>query len=237
MIKFLKKKVKSNKFISACSRKLYGILPVMEKEAMARKSNYAYSKLESDNGFIFIHIPKCAGNAIINSLFFSRPTGHVCISEYYWEDRERFSSSYKFTIVRNPITRFISAYDYLVKGGMVTYDVEFRDKYLKKFDDINEFISALGSKKFRKKILNWTHFIPQHKFILIGGEIYLDDIYKQEELDANFNRIVERLGVRSECRLKYINTTNGDKDRLSEKSLSFLRELYKYDFELLDYED
>ncbi|MBC7005533.1 sulfotransferase family 2 domain-containing protein, partial [Photobacterium sp. BZF1] len=71
-----------------------------------------------NKGILFIHIPKAAGSSISLELY-GVQISHCKIEEYISCDRNRLSSIKKFSIVRNPIDRFISAYDFLCNGGMI----------------------------------------------------------------------------------------------------------------------
>lgn len=72
---------------------------------------YVYPELE----ITFIHIPKTGGTTIRKYL------SHVTQEEeqYHAHIPDKYSSFWKFTVVRNPFDRFISAWRYCVERGWV----------------------------------------------------------------------------------------------------------------------
>ena len=70
---------------------------------------------------IFIHIPKSAGNAITRSLFNTESMnlgGHSSALHYFEADESSFNSCFKFSFSRHPVSRFISAFNFLKNGGI-----------------------------------------------------------------------------------------------------------------------
>ena len=61
---------------------------------------------------IFIHVPKCAGSALLDA-WIGFQTGHVTAEAYHAADPAFFGSAYVFTFVRDPLARFVSAYDHI----------------------------------------------------------------------------------------------------------------------------
>ncbi|HSH75802.1 MAG TPA: sulfotransferase family 2 domain-containing protein, partial [Longimicrobiales bacterium] len=76
-----------------------------------------------DRRCIFVHIPKCAGFSVARSLFGNLAGGHLTVRKYQMIYRRReFSEYFKFTFVRNPWDRVVSAFFFLKEGGVNEVD-------------------------------------------------------------------------------------------------------------------
>mgnify|MGYP003661440591 CR=1 FL=1 len=73
-----------------------------------------FPNLSEDNKFIFVHIPKCAGNSINNVLKIKgRREGHRSLSDIQKIlDKDIYENAVKFTVVRNPFERAVSLYSF-----------------------------------------------------------------------------------------------------------------------------
>ena len=70
-----------------------------------------------ETGSVFVHIPKAAGCSVGLALYPRGWGGHRTLRDFRVIFGRRLWSFYRFTFVRNPFTRLVSAYDYLSKGG------------------------------------------------------------------------------------------------------------------------
>ena len=73
---------------------------------------------------VFIHIPKCGGNAVVADVFGLTETpwfGHVG-PDFYARllGPRRFERAYKFAFVRDPVTRCRSGFEFVKRGGFGT---------------------------------------------------------------------------------------------------------------------
>src|SRR3546814_16910974 len=75
---------------------------------------------------IFIHIPNAAGMSMVSALYGMDSSVHDTWREYYRRSPSKFKTYFKFSIVRNPEDRLISAYNYLMAGGKSEIDVYWR---------------------------------------------------------------------------------------------------------------
>lgn len=71
-----------------------------------------YNEVEKEKEIIFIHVPKCAGRSVRKAVGLPRD-GHDRALWYKFHDPEKFRRYFKFTVVRNPWDRLVSAYFYL----------------------------------------------------------------------------------------------------------------------------
>lgn len=211
-------------------------MPILFRLRVSTYIKNPYSKLEDENKVIFIHIPKAAGNGITMSLFGLPSAGHFTW-EKYAKNREKFMIYYKFSVVRDPYERFVSAFNYLKSGGIGEIDDEFSEKYLAGLD-LNEFVRKLSvDSGFRKDILFWIHFRPQSDFIFDNNErLMVDDLYKLEDMNVRFKELADKVGV-GDVQFSRVNE-NASKfsTELSDYAKEVVREIYSKDFRLLNYD-
>uniref|UniRef100_UPI00301C0FE6 hypothetical protein n=1 Tax=Staphylococcus aureus TaxID=1280 RepID=UPI00301C0FE6 len=86
----LKSIIKKSNTIEFVARVVFQMIPVTFREKLSLESNEPYSLLEDKHKFIFVHIPKCAGNAVIGSLFNEKSTGHIPIFKYKKADPKKY---------------------------------------------------------------------------------------------------------------------------------------------------
>ncbi len=197
--------------------------------AMVRKSS------------IFIHVPKTGGMSATRSLYadcngFSS-IGHRKL--YDWElflTEQEFTQCFKFTFVRNPWSRFFSAYRYLAKGGTTDEDNHKWGKA--NIGDLSFEEFTLRKLQYDKNILCWTHFIPQHHFLLSYTRIKypVDFIGFFENLKEDFD--IVKAKVDPNARLLSINRTKGTEDyreHYTPEMIKVVAKHYARDIELLGY--
>ena len=73
-----------------------------------------FPNLSEDNKFIFVHLPKCAGNSINKALKIKgKREGHRCLSDIQnILDKDIYENAVRFTVVRNPFDRLVSLYSF-----------------------------------------------------------------------------------------------------------------------------
>lgn len=79
-----------------------------------------------DYKLIFIHIPKCAGRSISDA--FGLSFDHYTAAFYKQHQPELWQEYRKFTIVRNPLDRFVSMYHYMMGSHHQNEDICFLGK-------------------------------------------------------------------------------------------------------------
>lgn len=181
---------------------------------------------------IFINIPRTGSGSISEHI---ATGGHRPLSERRnimaaRGKLEEYEGAFKFAFVRNPYTRFISAWCHLG---------------LHKEFDLNKFLSPdpivlMTVKKIfnRPSGLNYliekrhNLFRPQHEFLDTGD----DDIhvYKYEALPQNWGKVCKKLGISPAPKLSHKNQATCDVE-LTDESKEILYNYYKYDFEEYGY--
>lgn len=234
----LKHSIKNSPLTKGFSRRIFEQIPVITRLELSEALDNPYSKLESDNKIVFIHIPKTAGNSIIKSLFGMPATGHHRASQYQKFSAIQFEDSFKFAFVRNPWDRLVSAYHYLKQGGIGVYDIEFRDKYLSNFNNFDDFLHKLSDPLFSARITRWPHFKPQTTYLLCqDNKISIDFMGRFETIQNDYEEICRILRIS-----RKLNTENSSNHKdyrtyyRSSRLIEIVSDVYAADCELLNYE-
>ncbi len=188
---------------------------------------------------MFIHIPKCAGISLFESLYGNDSFGHHFIQSYKQAyGQRRLNKLYKFTIVREPADRLLSAYNYLKKGGRGrSIDLRYQ-KILTPCRSLDEFVYEWLP---RKEIQNFQHFIPQSAFIYDNKDnLLVDDVFRFEELDSLLPTLKQKcpqlLGKANETKLVMKNQMKKcPQFILNESTRQQIKLHYARDYRLLNY--
>lgn len=180
--------------------------------------------VSTDYKFIFVHVPKCGGNSI-KEAFNLKGHNHSKITPEYVN--ENYSNYFKFTFVRNPWDRVVSAFKYL--KDVSTLDAYHRDFINTRYPQFEDFIKS-------KEWTEWLHFLPQHQFISIDSKICVDFIGKVETMQSDFNIICKTLGVKPKT-LSKINATNRNNytEYFDDETRQIIADVYAKDIELFEY--
>ena len=147
---------------------------------------------------IFVHVPKTAGSSI-TQVFSGAAARNFPLSRYAAYDPVRTARFFKFCFVRNPWDRLFSAYSYLTsgKGDPAALDARWARRNLAEYQDFGAFVQALARPLVRLRVMSYTHFIPQYRWITVPGcpALRIDHIGRFETLNTDFAVIAERLGL------------------------------------------
>lgn len=183
---------------------------------------------------IFVHIPKCAGISVNHALYGNLAGGHKTLDQYLRIFEPKLVLSYfKFSIVRNPWDRLVSAYHFLQKGGANQQD---RDWFQHNLADYPHFKSFVHGWLNGKNAHSWYHFRPQTDFLLdSSGKVSLDFIGHFENLQNDFDYIAKRLG--KQVRLPDSNKSrHGDYQAYyDDETRNIVAQVYSRDIALLGY--
>jgi chondroitin 4-sulfotransferase 11 len=187
---------------------------------------------------IFVHVPKAAGISVAMALFGNLAGGHAGARDYRKVFGRDFWRYFKFTFVRNPYTRLVSAYEFLRGGGHPAWatNQRFRDQVLSEYVDFADFV--LGWLKPRTR---WPepHFRPQCEFLELGGRLVMDFVGRVERIEEDFATVYDRLGFQTR-KLPRLNETHYGHAALGEYYTSdaverCVQDFYARDFELFGY--
>lgn len=206
------------------------------KRKTISEEGYSYSQFDRMK-CIFVHIPKCAGVSMCKSLFGNLGGGHQTASHYRLAfDYDEYSNYFKFTVVRNPWDRLVSAFKFLKAGGFNSQDRLWAEKNLAQFHDFESFVLGWVSKE---NIWNYYHFRPQYHYICdCRGRLDVDFVAYFETLGEDFKGIVDRLGVSASLEFLNKGASEGANytDYYNEITKEIVRDVYSRDVELLEYD-
>jgi hypothetical protein len=193
---------------------------------------------------IFVHIPKTGGTSIEFNFNFKLGSYNSkkheywgikdkkCMQHYLWNDYkelepEKWKFYYKFSVVRDPYKKIISAYKWNPVFG------RNRKKTLKEF--LEKAKDIIENDKYSDNCY-FDQIMPQYKFIFDRNDnLMVDKVFKLETLNEKFNIFLDERDVDIE-KLVHINKTKiGEEPILDKEDIKIINKLYKKDFELLGY--
>lgn len=218
-------------------RKIFNTLPwFFQKKLVKSIWIDPYQEFHYEHQAIFIHIPKTAGTSICYTLF-DEEVSHSPVLNYKAQDEKKFKNYFKFTFIRNPWDRLVSAYSFLKQGGMDEADKIWANENLSEFDSFRSFVLALKKSNFKAKILKWNHFKPQYLFLLNeNGKIEVDFIGRYENLNEDYEKIRMKLGKKN--KLNFLNKSNRKDytEYYDNELVEIVYNIYKKDINLFNYQ-
>lgn len=184
---------------------------------------------------IFIHIPKCAGISVAKSLFGNLGGGHNTLEQYsYIFPPKELLSYFKFTFVRNPWDRLVSAYHFLKAGGITEADAKFFDEHLSEFYDFNEFVLEWVNEE---NIWLGQHFRPQVSYLEDKRKkLKPDFIGKFESIEQDYAYICNKLGVAGTLPKTNQSNRMNFRNYYTPDTIEIVRRVYKKDIEGFNYD-
>jgi chondroitin 4-sulfotransferase 11 len=178
--------------------------------------------------YMFIHIPKTGGVSIRNIINkangFVMESGHISFSSF--QKKYNTDDFFKFSFVRNPWDRSVSAFSYLKKGGR-NHQYDLDAQRILRGITFHEFITNLDSFKF-------LHTKPQMEFIQDIDNF--DFIGRFESIQGDFNTV---------CNINNIPQTNLPHKNISkhkhyteyydDETRDIIAEKYAEDIEMFGY--
>jgi hypothetical protein len=184
---------------------------------------------------IFIHIPKNAGTSIIEAMGVENMFMDKKIEEYKEHYDEYWDKYKKFTVVRDPIDRFISAYKFARMKESGWFSATGEEGLVKHHH--HDFCNSMNINEYTQHLYEsyndydrWT--IPQTFLILNkNDEIEIDYFVRFENLQEDLSKI----GIKS---IQKLNSSKIEDDKviqLTKKSKMKLYEIYDIDYKNFDY--
>lgn len=183
---------------------------------------------------IFIHVPKSAGTSICKTLF-GYQIGHQKYTDYFNSNPQKTEQYFKFTFVRNPWDRLVSAYTYMKYGSSSTVpdDKNWFKKNISQFDNFGSFVKGWIN---ISNIYKHDMFIPQFEFLCNEeGIIKMDFVGRFENLTEDYEFIRDILQL--ERKLPVTNSSNRKhySEYYDDESIEIVKNVYWKDIALFNY--
>ena len=183
--------------------------------------------VNTENNFAFVHVPKCGGRSI-KKVFDFKEHDHsgICELDLKYLD----SNLFRFAFVRNPWDRFVSAYEYLKRGGIPYYDRTKTVIIKEECPEFKDFVRAIDVWK------HWVFFYPQLDFISIDGTIDIDFIGLFEDLQGDFDFVCSQIG-HPKVKLPHINKTERHHytEYYNDESIKIVSDYFAKDIDIFKY--
>lgn len=183
-----------------------------------------------EHNCIFIHVPKCAGTSIKHSIFKENTLGHMPLWWYEINFPEFYARAFKFSFVRDPLSRAYSSYNYLrlKENGKDPKACEMALRY-------DTFDSFVKNWLCEENALRQIHFTPQWQFLTNEmGHVDMDFIGKQENFANDFDSVCRSLGVQVAPAKKNVFSSN-ESLAVDTKTVDKIHRIYERDYELFAY--
>ena len=182
--------------------------------------------ISDEHGFVFVHIPKCAGTTVRKFLkkfncrkdtlygFDNHPDlgrldmGHIplfTLREHFFSDFEALQIYWSFAVVRNPFDRFVSSLSERFKthkGKSIKQcsEKEIRSAIRETIEYLTENENCLLSHEF-------IHFQKQVDYIKLDGEQIIESLYTIEQIDELVADFQSKIGSRLENSFSHPSNT------------------------------
>jgi hypothetical protein len=207
----------------SCSPGMYGPLrPLMRRKVIPDIA---------EGRPIFIHVPKNGGTSIKRCLYKDDP-GHLTTRFYAFSAPELLNRSDSFAVIRDPVDRFLSAFDFLMRGGgkdaSVQAPVMRRLAHIRTLDQYLDYLEGLEGDWFRSA--NTAR--PQWWYICdLEGRIRIKNLYLLGAHDRGVSAFLHRHGFTAAT---HLNKTDRFTFEVSELQRRRIRDLYRLDVGIYD---
>ena len=193
-----------------------------------------YKKPMRRRGALFIHVPKAAGTAISQALFGLSAVGHYTAQEAREYDTELYDSLFTFAFVRDPVTRAVSAYNFLRTSGTAEVPVAFPKRYShiadQTFDEFVEWLGTVDVDRSNPVLHRQTKYVCD-----AGGSMMVDYLGRFESIQEDFAEVSRRLDMDTRLTHRNASASECDGASIDAGTRARLRDIYRSDFELLGY--
>jgi hypothetical protein len=143
------------------------------------------------------------------------------------------SSYFKFTFVRNPWDRLVSAFHFLKAGGFGPNDRAWAARELAPFDDFGTFVHEWVTPE---NIRKWFHFRPQSDYIFDQRrKVPIDFIGLVENMESDFRHVAAR--VKPDASIAHTNKSSHRSylEYYDDSTRQIVEEVYSDDVRALGY--
>ncbi|MBL3568923.1 sulfotransferase family 2 domain-containing protein [Rhodovulum visakhapatnamense] len=188
---------------------------------------------------IFVHVPKAAGTSVKTEFYGGPGAGHRRIIEFAAHDPGRMRDFFKFSFVRNPWDRLLSAHAYLTDGSKATgRDRRFAREVMALHPGFEAFVLALEDPGFRRRVMAYDHFRTQAYWLCMPGarDHAMDFLGRFERFDEDMEALRDRLGRPSRPAVRILSSDHPPyRDAYSARMRDIAGDIYARDVALFGY--
>ena len=201
------------------------------------------SIINANEKFIYIHVPKTAGTSFEHTQLLDGSTNkHYPISHYNGETYAvDINDYYKFSFVRNPYTRYVSAVvNHILNPRSVELDIDDKGLQINVLKvprtELIFGFSEFTHKQLNENINKMTVLKPQYTFLEIDDIMVMDFVGRFENLQDDFNTLCDRFGFnRTELPHMVKGRYHKYDSFYTPEIRKIVKEYYSKDFEMFGY--
>lgn len=234
-------KSRLNPYIESIGARLFGVdqyADIFEKIALSRRSRKLWPALlprsmpadVASAPLLFIHVPKNGGTSVKRALYSSDP-GHASIRYYELFFPARLAQTQTLALVRDPVARFLSGFDFLMNGGGGDVRIQPRPMHhmrnIRTIDDFLDFIEAADGDwlKLDTFVRPQCWYIVDHKNLIRVKHLWMLD---------NSEGLMQFLAAYGTADIPHANRTRRTARSLTCEQLARVSHLYAEDFALYE---
>lgn len=195
--------------------------------------------LDTQDKFMFFFNCKAASTSVNRKLLKNRAILYKSHKKRYLKKKldsytkKDFEAIFKFTIVRNPWTRTVSAFRYLKRYKVINSNISFEWF-------VNNILSSYENNINKLILPGWQnrlefHVALQYPNAYFDGQQYVDYVAKVETISKDWNYIASKI----DCPFKLPHANKlpkvNYKDYYSKETKNIVERVYNQDIELFNY--
>lgn len=178
---------------------------------------------------LFFHVPKSGGTSI-SRLLYGKNLPHVSAHSVRRVFPAYFASRPSFVLIRNPLLRAISAYNFVLRGGTSDVWVDYHPIYDDpSFADADNYYQKILPSLIRDRVN--PVFLPQSIYFMSGGRIIVDQVFVLEEMRPLLLFLSSHIGNRPMPKLNS-SPISSSCLKISSNSFESLARIYSVDIEV-----
>jgi hypothetical protein len=180
---------------------------------------------------LFIHVPKNGGTSLKRALYTQDP-GHSTLRFYEWLAAPLRAKSLCFALVRDPVDRFLSGFDFLMNGGGSDVSIQpaarRRLAHIRSVDSFLDHLQSIGDDWFKVD----TFARPQWWYIADrSAVIAIDHLWIVGEQDAEIAALLDSHGFPPP---PHVNRTRRATRQLSSAQRARIERIYAPDLAIYE---
>jgi hypothetical protein len=212
------------------------VTPARLQRMSERYLDFPIRRQIRDNDLLLIRVPRNASLSLARVIYGTfEGIPHRTANFYKNSDPALFASKTKIAVVRNPLTRIVSAYNFLRQDGTTVARPNAHTRgRMKQVRNLEQFVfDYIKPKAHALETLDPTVHCQAAYVCDDAGNIIVENIFKFERMDL-LMKFLSQFGITS----MIATNQTGDNDYgevLTDEIVTALGDIYRRDFELFNY--